>query len=393
MHAVYGLAINIWKKYFVNSLLQSPIDTGVSVLIKLLEVHMCMSIYKLHEPKIAIYLPLLPNANYLTKFLVIRFSSIGDIVLASPIFRHLKEQVFEGAEVHFLTKKGFASIVEANPYLDKVYTIEESTHEVREQLKEEQYDYIIDLHRNIRSSMVKKKTKVLSFTFEKYNWEKWLWVNFNKNKMPDKHIVDRYMDTILRFNITNDGKGLDYFIPEKEKIEITQLLPQIRPQEYIAWSISAAHDGKRMSQEKLSELLPKIQQPIVLIGGPEDKQVGDALSQKFEDVHSLVGVLSVHGSASIIDQAKLVLSPDTGMMHIAAALQKNIVAYWGCTHPGLGMNPYLSDEKFFNVMPFGGRERPCSKLGNKCRYGSNKKCPELIEDQDIINKTEIFWNA
>ncbi|NND77729.1 MAG: glycosyltransferase family 9 protein [Flavobacteriales bacterium] len=329
----------------------------------------------------------------MTKFLVIRFSSIGDIVLASPVFRHLKEQVYEGAEVHFLTKEAFAPVVEADPYIDKVYTIRESTHEVREAILDENYDYIIDLHRNVRSRMIKKKTKALSFTLEKYNWEKWLWVNFNKNKMPQKHIVDRYLDTILRFDIKNDGKGLHYFIPEKEKLNINGLLPGIQDNGFIAWAISAAHDGKKMSKDKLMELLPKVDHPIVLIGGPEDKSIGQELADKIGHVNTLIGKLSLHGSASVIDQAKLVVSPDTGMMHIAAALNKNVVSYWGCTHPGLGMYPYLPENKFAIVMPSGGRVRPCSKLGNRCRYGNNKKCPDLIEDLDIVSKTEYFWKA
>ncbi len=320
----------------------------------------------------------------MAKFLVIRFSSIGDIVLSTPVIRHLKEQVYGGAEIHFLTKKRFAPLLEANPYLDKVYTIERSTHEVREDIHNEGYDYIIDLHRNIRSKMIKRKTKMLALTIKKYNWEKWLWVNFGMDKMPKNHIVDRYMETIRGFDIKDDGKGLDYFIPEGQTIDM-------EGKEYIAWALGATHIGKRFSEDKLMEILPLVSKPVILLGGKQEEEIGKRLDKEFSHVSSKAGSLSLHQSASIIKQAKLVLSPDTGMMHIAAAMKKNTISYWGCTHPGLGMYPYMDESKYSIVMPKGGREKPCSKLGDRCKIDKKNPCPNHIEADEIIKEINRFW--
>jgi len=312
----------------------------------------------------------------MAKFLVIRFSSIGDIVLSTPVVRHLKKYVHGGAEVHFLTKKGFAPLLAENPYIDRIHTIEKSTHEVREIIKKENFDFIIDLHNNVRSRMIKKKTKVLDFTINKRNWEKWLWVNFGINKMPNEHIVDRYMDCISSFDIENDGLGLDFFIPENAKIESRE--------KFVAWVIGAAHLGKRFSQDKLMELIPLIDYPIKLIGGSEEKNLGEFLAQKFRRVENFAGKLSLHQSASLIEQSQIVITPDTGMMHIAAALQKKTLSYWGCTHPGLGMYPYMNKENYRILMPKGGRQKPCSKLGNRCKYDQKDPCPNMIEKDDFM---------
>ncbi|MGB1033091.1 MAG: glycosyltransferase family 9 protein, partial [Flavobacteriales bacterium] len=152
--------------------------------------------------------------NQTVRFLVIRFSSIGDIVLCSPVLRALEEQIDGEVEIHFLTKKSMVGILENNPRIHKIHSIEKATGEVLEELESISFDYIVDLHRNVRSSMVKRKLKMVDFTFKKRNWEKWLLVNLGINKLPpEEHIVDRYMDVLKPFGVQSDGKGLEYHLP------------------------------------------------------------------------------------------------------------------------------------------------------------------------------------
>ena len=172
----------------------------------------------------------------LVKILIIRFSSIGDIVLTTPVVRAVAEQMHGGAEIHYLTKEKFAAIPRSNPHIAKVYTINKSTNEIMGNLKAEGYDFILDLHNNLRSSRVKSALKMLSFTFKKYNWEKWLLVNFGIDRMPDLHIVDRYMATVKSFGFTDDGEGLDYFIPEESRVSEDQI-PLSRRSGFIALAI------------------------------------------------------------------------------------------------------------------------------------------------------------
>lgn len=312
-------------------------------------------------------------------------------MLTTPVMRHLKNEVFNGAEVHYLTKKEYASILQASPYIDKVYTIEKSTAEVREQLAHEEYHYIIDLHKNIRSRMVKSHTKVLSFELDKLNWQKWLWVNLGINRMPNKHIVDRYLETIESFGIINDGKGLDYFVSEESEKSIQNILRNSGLDTYYTWVLSAAHEGKRFGNEKVKGLLAHLPYPVVLIGGNEDKELSSFLAREYEHVFDLCGDTTIDESAAIIKRSKFIISPDTGMMHISAALKKHIISYWGCTHPGLGMSPYMPGDHSIILQPEGRSKRPCSKLGNRCKYKNQGRCPDAISDQVVVESINKLW--
>jgi ADP-heptose:LPS heptosyltransferase len=106
------------------------------------------------------------------KVLVIRFSSIGDIVLTTPVLRALKTQLEGEVEVHYLTKKKFSGLLEANPYVDRIHVMDETVQEVLPELEKIGFDYVIDLHKNIRTSIVRKRLKALTFVFKKYNFEK-----------------------------------------------------------------------------------------------------------------------------------------------------------------------------------------------------------------------------
>ena len=213
------------------------------------------------------------------KILIIRFSSIGDIVLTTPVIRTLKKQL--GAEVHFLTKTSFKAVLEANPYIDELICIKKEVKEVLPQLKANQYDHIIDLHKNLRSLQVKQALKAKSHAFDKINWQKWLIVNLKINRLPTVHIVDRYLDTVTPLGVKNDGQGLDYFIPAHEEVNIKDffgdLLLGSNPQ-YIAFVIGAAHATKRLPLEKIIALCQKIQLPIVLLGGPDERKVGQPIA-------------------------------------------------------------------------------------------------------------------
>lgn len=320
----------------------------------------------------------------MTKVLIIRFSSIGDIVLTTPVIRNLKKQMYNGVEIHYITKKKFTGIIEPNPYISKVYSIEKSTNEVLPELLKEGYDYIIDLHHNLRSSILKKKLKVLNFSFDKLNWEKWLLVNFGINKMPKKHIVDRYMETILRFEIENDNKGLDFFIDIEDEVDI-QSLPENFHKGYISLVIGAAHWRKKLPVNRLIELCKRINSPIILLGGPEDegsgKEIEDAVGR---GVFNTAGKFRLGQSASLIKQSSLVITHDTGLMHIAAAFKKKIISVWAATVPEFGMYPYLPGEGSEIVQADHLKKRPCSKLGTKCKY-KPCKCVEEIDLKKITS--------
>lgn len=315
------------------------------------------------------------------KILVIRFSSIGDIVLTTPIVRCLKNKEDAEVEIHYLTKKQYESILSSNPYISKVYTIEKSTAEVIEELKKEQYDYIVDLHKNIRSSQVKRKLKLVDFTYNKRNVEKWLLVNFGINKLPDNHIVDRYFEAIQPLDVINDNKGLDFFIPKEDEVELSELGIN---EKYIAITVGAKQVGKKISPKQWIEILEKIELKTVLLGGNEDSKAAKQIEEKLgSKVINLCGKLSLNQSSSVIQQSELVIAHDTGLMHIASAFKKKIISIWCCTRPVLGMYPYQPHPDSVMILPKDVKPQPCSKLGDKCK--NKPTCSERISTQEVVN--------
>jgi ADP-heptose:LPS heptosyltransferase len=331
------------------------------------------------------------------KFLIVRFSSIGDIVLTSPVIRCLKKQV-PGAEIHFLVKEAFLPVVRHNPYIDKIHVLAHSWELMIEELKIEEYDYIIDLHHNVKTLRLKKELGVKSFSFYKLNIQKYIYTAFKLNLLPKVHIVDRYLDTLRSFGVKNDGQGLDYFISKEEETK-KEDIPASHYAGYIACVIGAAHGTKRWPVHKWKAFCAKMDHPVILLGGKEDRQNGDEIASVDDvKVYNACGKFSLNESADLVRKAKLVITNDTGLMHIAAAFKKPIISLWGNTVPSFGMTPYYGHQPthlgrmadFHMIQVHKLWCRPCSKIGyEKCPLG-HFKCMEKIGEEQVIIKSQEF---
>ncbi len=318
------------------------------------------------------------------KFLIIRFSSIGDIVLTTPVVRCLKEQV-EEAEIHFLTKKQYSGILENNPYITKVHTFEGEYPILIRDLKDEFFDHIIDLHHNLRSYRIKNKLPVYAQSFNKLNFEKWLLVNLKINRLPSIHIVERYLETTRFFDVQNDNKGLDFFIPPKDEICLADIRFDLADG-FILFAIGAQHSTKKLPVEKIISICRKINKTIVLSGGNEDRKVAEQVKLELGDkIFNACGGFNLNQSASLVKQADVVITHDTGLMHIAAAFRKKIISVWGNTVPEFGMTPYLPGKGSLIVEVKGLKCRPCSKIGFSACPKKHFNCMNQINEQQIID--------
>lgn len=316
------------------------------------------------------------------KVLVLRFSSIGDIVLTSPVLRCLKEQV-KDVHIHVATKEIFGDLVRYNPNVARVHVLKRGAQGddlsgLIDELRVERFDAIIDLHHNLRTARVKRALGVKANSFAKLNIEKWLMVNFKMDRLPDQHIVDRYLGTVLHLGVKNDEKGLELFIPPEREVELTTLPPH-HQRGYTALAIGAAHATKRLPPHKLIELAALIQGPIVVIGGKEDQEVARAIvSATGARVFDATGKYDILGSASLIRQAQRVIAHDSGAMHIACAFKRPVMSIWGNTIPGFGMGPYIPlHPERAGIAQVDVGCRPCSKIGHdRCPQG-HFRCMEL----------------
>lgn len=272
--------------------------------------------------------------------------------------------------------------------MNKVYTLGESFELMLHELAVEEYDYIIDLHHNLRTLRIKRfLNRVKWFSFDKLNVAKFVYTSFKINMLPRKHIVDRYLETVVSLGVTNDGMGLDYFIPEKDRT-VKKDIPVPHQLGYIGIVIGAALNTKKLPLHKLIELCKSMPYPVILLGGKEDWDNGNEIAAVDEiKIYNACGKFNLNESADLVRNARLVITHDTGLMHIAAAFQKPVISVWGNTVPAFGMYPYYGSQsrQQYEIVEINHLWcRPCSKIGyDKCPLG-HFKCMEKIEVSNIL---------
>jgi len=316
------------------------------------------------------------------KILIIRFSSIGDIVLTTSLIRCVKKQT--NAEIHYLTKTKYATIIDSSPYIDKVITFQTNLSETLQKLHHEKYSFIIDLHNNFRSFWIRYNLRTPSSTLKKENFKKILLIYFGLDFFHT-HVVDRYFNAIKRLHIINDNDGLDYFIPKNTSIDFDV------NQNFITWCIGASYDQKALSAEQVVSVCDQLSATIVLLGGDQEKEKGKYIMQESSNpnIYNFCGKLSLNQSAYLIKHGNLVLTNDTGLMHVASALSKPIISFWGCTKPSLGFYPYMTKNQCVQIIAK-PTHRPCSKHGRSCRI-QPEGCIKQIDSTTIIEEISKFY--
>lgn len=320
------------------------------------------------------------------KILIVRFSSIGDIVLTSSLVKAVKDQRPD-CEIHYLTKEKFQDLVRFDPHLSKVYTIQKDIGDCSADLKAENYDVLIDLHNNLRTRRLSRVLGVKTERFPKLNWKKWLLVKFKIDKLPELHIVDRYFEAVLGLGIKNLRDKLQFYPSSESQLDQITLPSS----DFLSIAIGAQFATKRMPNELLQQLISQLGMPVVLLGGNEDFERGNELVNA-GDVLNLCGKLSLSDSARVVEQSFCLLTNDTGMMHIASAGGSPIVSVWGNTVPAFGMYPYRpKNEDSFSIHEVKDLGcRPCSKIGYQSCPKGHFKCMKEQNVDEILTKIRHF---
>ena len=300
------------------------------------------------------------------------------------------KQQLPDLELHVLTKSSYRSIYAANPFINKVYELQGNIKELIGQLRDEHYDVVVDLHKNWRSLRVRMALHRPSSSFPKLDFQKFLYTKLKIGKLPQVHIVDRYFKAVEKLGVHNDGQGLDFFFNEGDELHFEDL-PEAFRDGFVAVVIGGQHATKILPEDKVVEVCEVLDYPVILVGGPEDAARGERIKEKVGSyVGNSCGSLTVGQSASLLRLADAVITNDTGMMHIAAALRKPIVSVWGNTVPEFGMYPYLPQGMRPAVIIENKslKCRPCDKLGYaKCPKG-HFNCMNLLDAKEIAEKTK-----
>lgn len=313
-------------------------------------------------------------------------------MLTLPVIRCVKQQV-KDVELHYLSKESHLPIIKNNPYIDKIYTIKKSVTPLIAELKNEKYDFVIDLHNSIRSTSTILQLVRPFNSLKKLNIRKELYVATKINMLPHHlHVVDRYFKVVESLGVHNDGKGLDYFISAEDEVELT-MLPETHHKGYIVFVIGGKHATKRLPDNKVISLCTKIDKPIIILGGPENRETGELVKNMVGDnIYNACGIYSLNQSASIVKQARQVITNDTGLMHIAASYNKPVISIWGNTVPDFGMYPYFpvgSEDRSKIIEVLGLSCRPCSKLGFEKCPKEHFKCMNLIDEKEVLSSLKF----
>lgn len=327
------------------------------------------------------------------KVLVVRFSNLGDIVLATPVIRVLKSQLQHS--VHFATMETYEQVLIANPYIDQIHLLKKSLIKLIKELKSEQFDVMIDLQPSYKTRAIKVALGCPSLTLTKLTLRKWMLVNTRLNFMPSNHMVDRFIKVLEPIGGKMDSLGVDYFIPDKDEVE-SNWLPETHQNGFAVLALSVDYRTRQLPVKRLIELCDRINKPIVLIGDEKDQAIAGEIEtffapgseQKELEIEPLnkktiifngCGKFSINQSASIISKANWVFTHDSGMMHVAAAFKKPIFSIWGNTVPEFGAYPYRTQFTIFENKQL--KCRPCTKTGHeKCPKGHFKCMNELTFD-------------
>lgn len=332
------------------------------------------------------------------KVLIIRFSSIGDIILTTPVVRCLKLQQ-PATEIHYLTKATYRPLLQANPYIHRIHCFDEYMDTLIDTLKRAHFDYVIDLHHNLRTLQVKRALNTPAAAFRKLNIQKWILVNFKVDLLPDRSIVDRYMDTVKPLGIKNDGQGLDYFIPEEVHITSSDI-PMSHWAGYVGCVIGGSYATKQLPAAQWRQLATLIPYPMMLLGGPDDRELGDQIAKdNTVKIYNACGKFSLNESAWLVKKAKVVVSNDTGLMHVAAAFKKPLISLWGNTTPEMGMFPYFGYNNLKSIVAKDTHIlenknlncRPCSKLGYTSCPRRHFNCMNKLDMNELAFFIEKYW--
>jgi len=320
------------------------------------------------------------------KVLVIRFSSIGDIVLTSPVLRWLSTQ--KNAEVHYLTKQAYDSLVKHNPHVQKIYLLQDEIADTINELKEEGYDLVIDLHKNLRSKKVSKALNCEYITFNKLNIRKWLFVNFKINVLPKKHIIDRYAEALDVLGLDTADRSMEYHFPHQYAFDLTAY--NLKPKHYICIVIGGTYTTKQIPESIILSLIKRLKQPIAMLGGGKQDEIkAQKISEQCgSQVINLVNKISLIDSAYVIQKSAGIITSDTGLMHIASAFDIPIHTLWGNTHPDFGMYAYRVHNTEINNYNVNLKCQPCSKLGSDLCPRAHFSCMLNQNVEQIVKNCE-----
>jgi len=334
------------------------------------------------------------------RILIIRLSSIGDILLSTPFIRQVRT-TYPTAQIDYIVKDIYKDLLQHNPHINELYRVNldnesKELPELKNTLKNRAYNVIFDLHNNLRSNYLRRYVSagaVCSIQKGKIKQSLLVWFKINLyNK--EISIPSRYLTVARDFGVIDDKNGLELYW-EKDTINSAEKKAMAgglqRDEPYICFAPGAGFFTKRWPKEKYKKLTDLIQQDsqvkIVILGGEQDQKIGLFLNDQISIIN-LSGQLTLLETAHVISKGKMIVSNDSGLMHMATAVRTPVLAIFGSTVKELGFFPYRAESVVIENSDLSCR--PCSHIGrHKCPKG-HFKCMEDITPEQVYDELKRF---
>lgn len=311
--------------------------------------------------------------NY--KILVIRLSSFGDIILTFPFIKELKSKLPD-SRIDYLTKMDYKELPELNPFIDNIIcTNHINLSEIRKRIIKEKYDFIFDLHKNLRSIYLCSYQKSKVIRYKKNNFKKLLLVhlkiNLFRNIIP---VYKKYLHTL-----DSIFENINYHFTSTE-LKLYGAPPPGSP--YVLISPSSKHFTKTYPKEKYLEIVNKNKDRIFILTGSDsdvDMEICRYIQQNSNNTLNLCGKLYFSLLADFIKYSEYVICNDSGIMHLAEALNKKVYAFFGSTVREFGFYPQLKSSVVFENKNL--RCRPCARSGKINCPKNHFKCMLEIKQE------------
>ncbi len=336
------------------------------------------------------------NKIFPSSILIIRLSSIGDVLLTTPLIRILKNY-YPDSRIDFMTTKINFDLLKFNPNInilieyDKSLSINEILKFKDNIIKESNYDLIIDLQNNLRSKILTSAVQAHVYKFNKRRLYKIKLVYFKYKVKDYLQIPDLYVNSLNELSILPDGLGLEFWL-KKDLKNKTYPFKEILTSNILKIAIApgAHHFTKRWTKEKYielcKELVNKYYSNISLIGGSEDEKLCQEICDSVgTNCQTFAGKISLLDSAEIINDSDLTITNDTSIMHISAARQVPTVAIFGSTIPEFGFSPYMVNNR---IVQNDMKCRPCTHIGKKKCPKGHFNCMNTIEVNAVMEAVQ-----
>ncbi len=350
------------------------------------------------------------SQSRIRKILIIRLSSLGDVILATPLLRQLRE-AYPEAEVDFLVRSDFEEVLRFNPNVSRIISFDKEggftyLRKIRRQIHRSRYDVVLDIHRNLRSRFICsgmglwlfRRTKI--YKVRKQQFIRFLLVKFKINLYRKIYgriirVWEKYIRAARPIGIEPDKGQPDLFLPAEAEETAERFLNFLSgKQKFAAIAPGAKHFTKRWPANYYAELIralfDKWKMPSVLVGGKEDVPVSDDIIALLPEgmAISAMGQFSILETAAIMKNAAIVITNDSGLMHAASAYDGSLIAVFGSTVEELGFFPNSPQAEVIENQ--GLYCRPCSHIGRSACPEGHFRCMKEIAPREIVQRVGML---